>query len=95
VGHHPHSLEDPKPVVDFIISHFRKGYATLNPVTEKSRIAEIAKKEYGFKPVKVHSVTWEDGYWRVMLVRLPETPGGHVTYKISAEGKVIQVIPGM
>lgn len=78
-----------------VVFVFSNGCSTIKPVSEESRMTEIAKKEYGSKPVKVHNVTWEDGYWWVFLIHQPETPGGHSLYKISAEGKVIEVLPGM
>lgn len=46
VGHHPHSLEDPKPIVDFILIHTGNRKQAISPQPEWSRNNAALRSEF-------------------------------------------------
>lgn len=69
--------------------------ATVAITQEKAE--RIAIKEHlrrGGSKARVQSATWGKDVWSVLLVSLPEMPGGHLLVEISSDGKVLRVFPG-
>lgn len=70
--------------------------ATTVAITQE-KAGRIAIKEHlrrgGFK-ARLQSAKWGKDVWSVLLVSLPEMPGGHLLVEISSDGKVLRVFPG-
>lgn len=69
---------------------------TTVAITQK-KAERIAIKEHlrrGGSKARVQSAKWEKDVWSVLVISLPEMPGGHLLVEISADGKVVRVFPG-
>lgn len=42
---------------------------------------------------RVRAFEWSTG-WDVMVISLPAMPGGHITVRLSSDGRVVKLIPG-
>jgi len=60
VGHHPHSLKDPKPIVDFILIHTGNREPAISPRAEWSNNNTIARSE--FRNCKIHFEQKKEGH---------------------------------
>lgn len=77
--------------------------ATLacSSLDKRSVSADVAKgaadrwaQEAGWVQYEVGDATFSDGYWSVVVWRVPQTPGGFKHLVISRAGEVVQVLHG-
>ncbi len=96
IGHHPHSLKDPAPIVDFILKH-RKADSELSATStgisknvhlrgnyRNSRI-QFERKKKGHVAFIGGSITFMDGY-RPMLCRMLEKRFPETDFTFTAAG---------
>ena len=93
VDHHPHSLEDPKPIVDFILAHtaadYDKYHFNLREGLTNCRI-KFQREKHGRVAFLGGSITYNPG-WRDMLCqylqqRFPETKFEFIAAGIPSTG---------
>jgi hypothetical protein len=74
------------------------GCSAIPEDTGTNLAASAAKREaergFGWKQSRVEYVTREGDRWKVMIWRVPETPGGFVVFEISEDGKILGCQPG-
>ena len=74
------------------------GCSPTKPEIGKEQAISLAKEEavrLGWKAMEVDGTILDEGVWKVYLWRLPKMPGGHATFHVSGDGKVIRVIRGL
>lgn len=91
--HHPHSLEKPEPIVDFIL-RYQKGYTDYQHITRRSSLANSFSKFYTEKKGCVAffggSITfmkgWKEQVKRSLEQRFPETEFTYIDAGIGSTG---------
>ncbi|MCC6694034.1 MAG: hypothetical protein IT365_00260 [Candidatus Hydrogenedentes bacterium] len=62
----------------------------VTSIEQAIALAELEVHKLGWKKdeFKVISSDFQGGVWRVMIERLPSTPGAHVVIEVTSDGKV-------
>ena len=74
------------------------GCSLSKPEIGKEQAISLAKEEamrLGWEAMEVDDTILDEGVWKVSLSYLPPMPGGHATFHVSRDGKVIRVIQGI
>ena len=95
VDHHPHSLEDPEPIVDFIL-RYQPGFTDRQHITNRSGLtnafAKFIKEKKGCVAFFGGSITemkgWKDQVEEDLRQRFPETEFQFIEAGIGSTGSV-------